>query len=78
MRAERKQERKRQAHLEQTFRLAVQKAYKTAERKGEPINIEGLKNIARNLGLTDTPTVAPPTKREGRERIREAEAAGRR
>jgi hypothetical protein len=69
---------KRQARLEQAFRLAIQRAVKTADRSGKPINIEGLKNTARSLGLTDVPTVAPPTKREGRTRIREAELAGRR
>jgi hypothetical protein len=69
---------KRQARLERVFRLAIQRAIKTAERKGQPINIEGLKNTARSLGLSETPMVEPPTKREGRERIREAELAGRR
>jgi hypothetical protein len=71
-------ERKRQADLERVFRQAIQRAVKTAERKGEPINIEGLENTARSLGLTEIPTVEPPTKRERRERIAEAEAAGRR
>jgi hypothetical protein len=64
-------ERKRRAYLEQRFKIAIERAYKTAERKGEPINIEGLRNVAKNLGLIDA-TGRPPTPATANRRRREA------
>jgi hypothetical protein len=65
-------------HRERLFKQAIADAVTVAERNGQPINVEGLRNVAKNLGLTETAVVEPPTKREGRARLAEAVAAGRR
>jgi hypothetical protein len=40
-------------HRERKFQTAIQKAYTTAKRKGRPINMQAIRNVARELGLIE-------------------------